>query len=181
MRLNSIRDAVKRKAHLWTPANLFALTCYKQTRDGYLSYSLGISEDKNVLLDVMQSDVNRYGTYMVLDLAEESTDGTMDFHYYISEPGHGVYLEYRIARTPFFTTGGTPRAYRQALKLIEQEWAKFDSPCCDWCGKPAWHRSWRTFYEGTPAEHTSAYHECLSCAAMSTADLLKQYEPPLPF
>ena len=181
MGLDAIRDALRRKTHLRVLSNPFALTCYKQTRDGYLSYSLGVSEDKNVLLAVMQSDVKRYGTCMVLDLAEEATDGTMDFHYYISEPGHGIYLEYRIERTPFFPSGGAPDAYRQALKLIEQERAKLDSPCCDWCGKPAQQRSWRTFYEGMPAGHTSAYHECLTCAVMSTADLLKHYEAPLPF
>ena len=96
MGLDAIRDALRRKTHLRVFSNPFALTCYKQTRDGYLSYSLGVCEDKNVLLAVMQSDVKRYGTYMVLDLAEEATDGTMDFHYFVSDPGHGFYLEYRM-------------------------------------------------------------------------------------
>lgn len=45
---------------------------------------------------------------------------------------------------------------------------------CDWCGKMAVTRTYRTLYEDTEFENTSSFYECAECAAKPTSEILGQ-------
>lgn len=46
---------------------------------------------------------------------------------------------------------------------------------CDWCGKPATHKTRRTLYVDTVAETNSSYLECDECHATATESLLRKW------
>ena len=170
-----------KKTRLRVKCDLFVLTCYKQTRDGHLCYAIGACMNKGELFALMQEDLKCYGEDMVLDLAVEAEPDIMDFHYHTTEPGHEVFLEYRIARAPLYRIGGAPGAYAQAKSLVRKDQERFTFRHCDWCGSVAQKRIWRTLYAGTDGEHTSRYWECGCCICKSTEELLKQFSEPFPF
>lgn len=45
------------------------------------------------------------------------------------------------------------------------------TPHCDWCGKRAVTRTYRTLYEDTEFEQTSSFFECAACAVKPTSEL----------
>ena len=49
------------------------------------------------------------------------------------------------------------------------------TPLCDWCGRPAITKTFRTLYEGTEGEQTSAYCECAECLKLSTNKVVGKY------
>lgn len=50
------------------------------------------------------------------------------------------------------------------------------TPRCDWCGRPAIVRTFRTLYPDTEAEITSSYFECAECAAKDSQVLCNECE-----
>lgn len=46
---------------------------------------------------------------------------------------------------------------------------------CDWCGRPAVTKSYRTLNEGTEFEQTCSYFECEECSRLATEDVAGRY------
>ena len=46
---------------------------------------------------------------------------------------------------------------------------------CDWCGRPASIRRYRTLYADTEFEQTSSYLECEECSALATEVVAGKY------
>ena len=46
---------------------------------------------------------------------------------------------------------------------------------CDWCGRPAVTRTYRTLYSDTEFAQTSSYFECAECSQIPNAEIAGMY------